>query len=45
MEGLKITENAVLNGPRTAWIKKKRLLELDGKENVVVSWMIEKTSP
>ena len=34
------TENAVLNGPRTGWLR-KRLLELDGWENIFSNWTVQ----
>jgi len=40
---IQITENAVLNGPRTARLR-NRILEVDGWENVVSSWTVMKTS-
>jgi len=43
MEGLQITENAVLNGPRPERLR-KCLLELDDEENIVPNWTFKKTS-
>jgi len=39
---LQITKDAVFNGLRTGWVR-KRFLEEDVLENVVSSWTIKKT--